>query len=313
MSSQRPMSFEDWGLLVALSILWGMTFFFAKIALVDLPPVTLVQGRVWIGAAALLAYLLAAGVPIPRSRTVWIAFLGMGLLNNVIPFSLIFLGQSLMPKSLAASLAAILNATTPVFTMVIAHFLTRDEKLTGARLGGVALGVAGVAVMLAPRLLGVAAAGPADHLLLGAFLCLSAALVYGLSAIFARRFKTMGVQPLQIAFGQLAASSLVMPPLAALVDQPWRLAAPGAPAWLALMGLGLLSTACAYVLFFRILATAGATNLMLVTLLIPVSAIFLGAAFLGERLALEHVAGVALIASGLAAIDGRLMPKFLNK
>lgn len=313
MTAARPMSLQDWGLLLILSVLWGMTFFFAKIALADIPPVTLVLGRVWIGALTLLAILAVAGVAVPRKPAVWLAFAGMGVLNNVVPFSLIFLGQSLMPKQVAASLAAILNATTPVFTLLAAHFLTADEKLTGRKMAGVLLGLAGVAVMLGPRALGVESGGADDHLVLGALCCLAAALTYGLSAIYARRFKHMGVAPLQIAFGQLAASSLMMPPIAALIDQPWRLALPGPAAWMALAGLGVLSTAVAYVLFFRILATAGATNLMLVTLLIPVSAILLGVGLLGEQLAFVHIIGMALIALGLAALDGRPLRWLLNR
>ena len=299
----RSMSTRDWGLLVALSILWGMTFFFAKIALPEIPPVTLVLGRVLLGALALLVFLRLAGVALPAARSAWIAFFGMGLLNNVAPFSLIFLGQSLMPKEIAASLASILNATTPLFAMVIAHFMTRDDRLTGARIAGVLLGMAGVAVMVAPRLAGGGLGG--DGLLAGMASCLLAAVVYGFSALYARRFARMGIAPMQIAFGQLAASSAMMLPLAACIDRPWTMAMPSQPALMAWAGLALLSTALAYVLFFRILATAGATNLMLVTFLVPVSAILLSVGFLGERLGPVHLAGMALIGLGLAVLDGR--------
>ena len=299
----RHMSPRDWGLLVALSVLWGMTFFFAKIALPEIAPVTLVLGRVLLGALALLAYLRLAGVALPAARPAWIAFFGMGLLNNVAPFSLIFLGQSLMPREIAASLASILNATTPLFAMVIAHVMTRDDRLTGARIAGVLLGMAGVAVMIAPRLAGSGPGG--DTLLAGVACCLLAAAVYGFSALYARRFAGMGIAPLQIAFGQLAASSAMMLPIAAFIDRPWTMAMPSQPALMAWAGLALLSTALAYVLFFNILATAGATNLMLVTFLVPVSAILLSTGLLGERLGPAHLAGMALIGLGLAVLDGR--------
>ena len=307
------LSAHDWGLLLILSVLWGGTFFFAKIALAALPPLTLVLGRVALGALALLAWLRLTGVKVPASAPVWRAFFGMGLLNNVLPFSLIFWGQATMPHEIAASLASILNATTPVFAVVTAHFLTRDEKLTPPKLLGVMLGFAGVAVMIAPRLLAADQADTSAPALSGMVACLAGALVYGFAGLYGRRFKAMGVAPVQTAFGQLAASSVMMAPLALVVDQPWSLPMPDAGAWEALVALAFVSTALAYVLYFRILAHAGATNLMLVTFLIPVSAILLGWLFLGEHLQAVHVAGMLLIGTGLAAIDGRLARRVFNK
>ena len=312
-ATAKFMSLRDWSLLATLSVLWGLTFFFAKIALVEIPPVTLVMSRVWIAAVALLAILKIAGLAVPVSRPAWVAFFGMGLLNNVVPFSLIFLGQSMMPRQIAASMASILNATTPLFAMVACHFMTRDEKLTRARLAGVLLGLAGVAVMLAPRLLGTETAPGGERMVQGVLSCLAAAVVYAFSALYARRFKSMGIAPLQIAFGQLAASSAMTLPLAALVDRPWTLAMPGPGPLAAVAGLALLSTAVAYVIFFNILATAGATNLMLVTFLVPVSAILLGVTFLGESLGPVHVAGMASIGLGLAVIDGRPARALFNR
>ena len=307
------LSAHDWGLLLILSVLWGGTFFFAKIALVAFPPLTLVLGRVALGALALLAWLRLTGVKVPRSVPVWRAFFGMGLLNNVLPFTLIFWGQAALPHEIAASLASILNATTPVFAVVTAHFLTRDEKLTPPKLTGVMLGFAGVAVMIGPRLLASDQGGATAHAITGMLACLAGALVYGFAGLYGRRFKAMGVAPVQTAFGQLAASSVMMAPLALVVDQPWTLPTPDAGAWAALVALAFVSTALAYVLYFRILAHAGATNLMLVTFLIPVSAILLGWLFLGEHLQAVHVAGMLLIGAGLAAIDGRLARRVLNR
>ena len=309
-STGMTMSGQDWALLVILSVLWGGTFAFVKIALVGFAPLTLVFGRVLLAALALLGVLLASGVGVPRGAPVWIALAGMGLLNNVLPFSLIFWGQNALPPGIAASLASMLNATTPVFGVVAAHFLTRDEKLTVAKAIGVAAGLAGVAIMLAPWSRAQAADGwgtESPRAMLGVGACLLAALIYGFAGIYGRRFKAMGVAPMQTAFGQLAASSVVMCALALIVDRPWRAAVPGLAPIAALVALALLSTALAYVIYFRILGRAGATNLLLVTFLIPITSVALGTAFLGEGIGLAHVAGMAVIGLALAVIDGRLL------
>lgn len=280
-----------WAMLLALSALWGGTFFFQGVAVRELSPVVIVAARVGLAALALWAAVLALGLRPPRERGVWLAFLAMGLLNNAIPFTLIVWGQ----QHLASGLAAILNATTPLFGVLVAHALTAEERLTRARLAGVALGFAGVVVMLgAPQ-----GAGTALWAMLA---CLAAALSYAFAGVFGVRFRAMGVAPLVTAAGQVTASSLVMLPLA-LSALP--AAMPGAPTLAALLGLALLSTALAYWLYFRILAAAGATNLLLVTFLIPVTAIWLGVAFLGEALTARQILGMALIGLGLAAMDGR--------
>jgi drug/metabolite transporter (DMT)-like permease len=237
----------------------------------------------------------------PKERRVWAAFFGMGLLNNLIPFCLIVWGQT----RIASGLASILNATTPLFAVIVAHLLTPDEKMTGNRLVGVLVGFLGVAVMTGP-----AALSGLGSDIWGQLAVLGAALSYSFAGIFGRRFRAMGVQSLTTAAGQVTASTLMLVPMALLVDRPWALAMPGPATWAAMAGIALLSTALAYVLFFRILSTAGATNLMLVTFLIPVSAILLGSLALGERLEAKHVLGMALIAAGLAAIDGRLLSAF---
>lgn len=293
----RPvMGAMEWALLLLLSLLWGGSFFFSKVALAELPPLLVVLGRVGLAAVALGLYLRVRRRALPRSWPVWAAFFGMGLLNNLIPFSLIFWAQT----TIASGLAAILNATTPVFAILVAHALTSDEKLTAGKLAGVALGLAGVAVLV-----GLDALSGLDRAVAAMLACLGAALSYGFATVFGRRFRRLGIDPPVVAFGQVAATTLLMLPVALLAEAPWRLPLPGAVTWTALAGLALLSTALAYVIYFRILATAGATNLSLVTLLIPASAILLGSLFLGERLAANHLAGLALIAAGLVAIDGR--------
>ena len=290
----RTMSGSDWLLLILLSIVWGGSFFFAKVAVAELPPLTIVLARVVSAAAALQLLVIATGQRMPGDLSLWRDFLVMGLLNNAIPFSLIFWGQ----KEIASGLASILNATTPLFTVLVAHMLTAEEKATPAKLCGVALGILGVALMIGLDLAG----GLGDHLW-SELAILAAALTYAFAGVFGRRFRDR--PPLVVAAGQLTGSSLLILPLSLLVDRPWALPMPSGGTWAALVGLALLSTALAYVIFFRILARAGATNLLLVTFLIPVSALMLGIAFLGESLSPHHLAGMALIGCGLAAIDGR--------
>jgi drug/metabolite transporter (DMT)-like permease len=287
---------SEWGLLGLLSLLWGGSFFFSKVALSELPPLTVVLARVGIAAGALWLYLRLRGIPVPTAAATWRAFLGMGLLNSLIPFTLIFWGQTFIDSGLAS----ILNATTPVFSILVANFLARDERLSLNRLAGVALGITGVAVLLG---------GPSwgsGGTLWGIMACLGAALSYGFANTYGRRFKQMGIVPAVGAFGQIAATTAMALPLVLLIDQPWRLAQPGFAVWGSLVGLALLSTAFAYIIFFRLIATAGATNTSLVTLLIPVSAILLGTAFLGERLSIAQAGGMALIGLGLLALDGRI-------
>jgi drug/metabolite transporter (DMT)-like permease len=293
------MSGSDWLLLILLSIVWGGSFFFAKIAVVELPPLTIVLARVAIAAAALHLLVLATGQRMPGDPSLWRDFLLMGLLNNAIPFSLIFWGQ----KEIASGLASILNATTPLFTVLVAHAFTRDEKATPAKLIGVGLGLVGVALMIGLDLM----SGLGGHLT-AELAVLAAALSYALAGVFGRRFR--GRPPLVVAAGQLTGSAALILPLALLVDRPWLGALPSFGVGAALLGLALLSTALAYVIFFRILARAGATNLLLVTFLIPVSALLLGVSFLSESVSAHQLLGMLLVGLGLAAIDGRLIRRF---
>jgi len=290
------MSATDWLLLVALSMLWGASFFFGKIALLELPPLTVALGRVAIAAAILVVLARITGTVLPADMAAWRPYLLMGLLNNVIPFGLIFWGQTHIPSGLAA----ILNATTPLFTVLVAHIATADEKLTAARVSGVIFGFCGVVVMIGPDMLRQIGADIAAQ-----FACLLAAISYAIAGVYGRRFR--GEPPLRVAAGQLVASSIILAPLALVLDQPWTLPWPSASAWAALVALASLSTALGYLIYFRLLARAGATNVLLVTFLIPVSAILLGTLILGEQLAVRHIVGMIAIGIGLAAIDGRLL------
>jgi drug/metabolite transporter (DMT)-like permease len=287
-----------WGMLVLLSMVWGGTFFFQEIAVRELPVFSIVAVRVMIAAAILMALVAFSGERLPRDWKIWRALFFLALINNVIPFCLIVWGQ----KEIASGLASILNATTPIFTVLVAHFATTDEKITGAKTIGVLAGFVGVAIVLGIDLLeGIGTAVIAQLAVLGA------ALAYGFGAIFGRKFRAMGLSANVTATGQLMASCVPLIPMALAVDAPWSLPAPGIDTIAALIGLGSVSTALAYYLYFRILDKAGATNLVLVTFLIPISALGLGIFILGEVLLIQHIVGLLCIGIGLAAIDGRLV------
>jgi drug/metabolite transporter (DMT)-like permease len=297
MAIRQTMTRGDWALLATLSALWGGSFFFNSVAGRALPPFTLVSLRVGLGALILLSLLRLTKQALPGHWRVWRVLFGMGLINNVIPFSLIVWGQQQVPSGLAA----VLNATTPFWTALVVHFLTRDEKLTATKLAGIAIGVLGVAVLIGPSVfLDLGSHG------LGEFAILLATLSYGFSGALGRHLPRLGVAPMTAATGQMIAATTMMLPLALVFDRPWTLPVPGWPVWGAILGLAALSTALGYWIFFRLLARAGATNTSLVTLLVPVSAILLGTLVLGETLALKHFAGMALIGLGLLAFDGRV-------
>lgn len=286
------MSLKDWIRLAILSTLWGGSFFFVELALVGLPVLTIVWCRVALATVLLAGVLALRGVAFPVPG-VWPALLVMGLLNNAVPFTLFVLAQG----QITGAFAAILNATTPLFTVIVAHIATRDERITTAKAVGLAFGFGGVVVMMGGR---VGGAG------LAALMCLGAAVCYSLAGVFGRRFRRMGVAPLTTAFGQVAASTMLMLPVWLWMDAPWHLGWPGLGPAAAVLGLASLSTALAYLLYFQLLGSAGATNLALVTFLVPVSATVLGVMFLGEMLQASQIAGFALIALGLVAIDGRV-------
>ena len=250
--------------------------------------------RVGIAALVLLALISFLGHSLPRSLSEWTPFLVMGLLNNVLPFSFLNTGQTMI----SIGLALIINGMTPLFTaLVMASF--REERLTVHRVTGVLLGVAGIMLISLPDM----AAG--DARLPGIGLCLAGALSYGFAALWGRR-RLMDFLPLKTATCQLLSSTVIMMAVAFPVERPWTLPMPGMETWLALIGLALFGTAMAYVVFFEILARAGASNVMLVTLLIPVTALLLDSLFLAEPLIRHELAGAAVIGLGLLFIDGRL-------
>src|SRR4051794_29801029 len=286
---------RDWSLLAVLSVLWGGSFFLNGAALRELPPLTLVFLRVALGAAILLPLLRIQGIGLPKGMPGWKPFVAIGLLNNVIPFSLIVLGQTFIPSGLAS----ILNATTPLFTVMVMA-AAGEEALQMRRVAGVALGLAGVIIL---RGWGIETR-PGQGL--GILLCLGGAFSYGFAALAARRL-LKDAPPLGTATFQLMASTVMMAVVAGAMEQPWHLPMPGVTIWLAVLGIAGLSTALAYIVFFQILRRSGATNVMLVTLLIPVTAILLGWFVRGEPIWMREIAGAIVIGSALLVIDGRVL------
>ncbi len=302
---------RDWSLLAALSVLWGGSFFFNGVVLKELPPLTVVLLRVALAAMILLPVLRAYQIRFPVGLSGWKPFFAIALLNNVLPFSLIVIGQTYIPSGLAS----ILNATTPLFTVLVMA-AAGDEKLHARRVVGIVTGLIGVIILHGQDVHGQGVHGQDPGFQsgegVGILLCLAAAFSYGLSALYARR-KLSNSPPLATATFQLLASALMMTIVAAVFERPWQLPMPGVTTWLAMIGLSALSTALAYIVFFQVLRRSGSTNVMLVTLLIPVTAILLGYLVLGESISLREIIGALVIGSALLLMDGRvfkLIPGF---
>jgi drug/metabolite transporter (DMT)-like permease len=294
---QRTMQGLDWAMLLGLALVFGGAFFLGDLGLRSFGPLTVAAARVVIAAVVLSAVAFLRGRRFPGDGKTWLALLVMGVLNNALPFSLIFWGQT----RIDSGLAAILNATTPIFTVLLAH-LVGDERLSLRRFAGVLFGFAGVAVLIGPGAL-----SHLDPTNVAELAVLLAAVCYALAGLWGRQFRRL---PTEVAAGgMLIASSAIMLPLAAWAEHPWT-ASPTATSLVAIAALGLLSTAVAYLLYFRLLARVGATNLLLVTFILPVVALALGALFLGERVPAIDLMGLALILAGLAAIDGRIFNRF---
>ncbi|MEP7129927.1 MAG: EamA family transporter [Sphingomicrobium sp.] len=298
---RSQMNRSDWLILGVLALIWGGAFFFIGVAVRHVQPLTYVWLRLTIAAAAMWLFLRFRRQELALPRQVWASIVVLALLNNALPFALFGWGQT----HIASGLASILNATTPIWGVVVAHFLTRDERMSPRKIAGVLLGFGGVATMISPSLLSSVGTSALAQLA-----CVTASLSYALAAVWARRFRRIGVSPLSVTTGQLTAGAAIMLPVSLIVDHPWQHAMPPLSAWGAIVALALLCTAFGYVMYFRLIDSAGATNALLVTLLVPPTAILLGGLFLGETLAPQDFFGLALIALGLAAIDGRLLSLF---
>ncbi len=290
------MGVREWIILVAMAAAFGSSFVFVEMGLDGFAPFTVVMLRLALAAAALHVIARALGHAPPRDPRLWRAYAVMGFLNNALPFSLFALGQ----QHITAGQAAILAATTPLVTAVLAHVTTHDERLTRHRVAGVLVGLAGVAVLVGPT----AFAG-LDASLWAYGAVTLAASCYAVASLYGRRFKAQA--PITTAAGQVTMGALWIAPFALALDRPWTSLPMDATPWLAVLGLALIGTTVAYLLYFRLLATAGANNTVLVTLLVPVAAAALGALLLGESLTLREAAGMGLIATGLLTADGRAL------
>ena len=290
------MSLVEWSLMILLGALWGSSFLFNKIALRELPHFSLVCLRLILATAFLFLLTRAFGHSMRQSWRTWRGLVMMGVLNNFLTFNFTTYGQTYI----SAGLAAILAASAPLFVVVLAHVFTHDEKMTRRKVAGVAAGIAGVAIIMGPDAL----RGIGDHVA-AQFAILVSAAAMASAGIFGRRLKE--VPPVVSATGQAACSMLLMIPVALFFDRPWELAMPGATTWACVAGLAIIGSGISYVLYFRLLASVGATNVILVNLLTPVSAILLGVAFAGEHVEPRYLAGMLMIAAGLAAIDGRVL------
>ena len=291
------MGATEWLLLLLLATLWGTSFSILKVAVREIPPFTIVFFRVLLAASFLLGLMRLLGQSLPRGRAAWRAIIISALIGNAVAFSFIVWGQQFIPSSLAG----ILMATGPLFTVVIAHFATHDERMTPGRVVALLLGFGAVILMIGPDVLSGIGAG-----VLGEFAFFGAAICYASAAVYGRRFQTMGLKPLPLAASQMMIATVALLPVVLLVDQPWDLARPSSTAVIAVVAHGILCTGLPYVIYFRILAVSGATNVMLVTFLVPVVAAITGALALNEMLAPRHFAGMALLAVALFLIDGRL-------
>lgn len=301
METPKTMDGQDWGLLILLSILWGGAFFFSGVAVKELPPLTVVLIRVFLAALALLPLFWYFGHSMPKTLSAWIPFFGMGLLNNVLPFGFLFYGQT----QITVGLSSIINAMTPLFTVVVMAMF-QEERLTTYRVIGVLLGVVGVAVLRGFD-------GPIDGTqTLGIGLCLAGALSYGFAGLWGRRYLS-GVAPIKSATCQLLCSTVIIAVVVAFIDQPWTLSMPSQKTVFSMVMLAVFGTALAYIVFFKILVHAGASNVILVTLLIPITALALGNVFLGEAIQLKEILGATIIGAGLLFIDGRLVNRVIGR
>jgi len=290
------MKARDWGLLLLLSLMWGGTFFFYKV-LDDagLPALTLVLGRVGIASLALLPVVWLRKLQLPRHLGDWTPYVFIALTNNVIPY-LVFASCE---TQISSGLASVVNATTPIFTAIVAHVRTKDERFSLNSIAGISLGFIGIIVLVGPDVV---------HRLnlasVAQIACFIAPVCYGFAAVNGRRFR--GSSPIVVSTCQLIVSTIVLLPFELIIDKPWTLPMPTAATWAAMLGMAIVATSAAYIVYFALILYAGAVNASLVTLLVPPVALILGGLFLHEHLGWGMFAGMALILVGLIALDGRL-------
>lgn len=291
----HTMNIREWGLLIVISIVWGLSFFFIEIALLELQPFTLVFYRIGIAAMILIVLVYSSGQRIPFDLQSWKKFFILGLFNNFLPFTLISWGQ----LHITSSLASILNATTPLITVFLAHYLTRDERMTGNRLAGVIVGIAGVSLLVGPEAL----RGMSSHTL-GQLAIIGAACSYAYGGIYIRELKHVPV--LTAISGTLISATLMTFCCVLLFEYPLVMSMQ-IKTLSSLLGMSVLGTAIAYILYFKLIRTAGATNTLLVTFLVPITALLLGVLILKESISSLAIIGMLVVFSGLVLVDGRVL------
>ena len=297
MANTLKMGSTEWGLLLLLSVLWGSSFFFIEVALQSVTVFTLVLARVAIAGLLLMLYLYASGQQLPRTRQSWRQFIILGALRAALPISFIVWAET----QITSGLAGILNSTSPLFTAIIAHVLTQDDKLSPQRFLGIMVGMFGVVILI-----GIDVLNGLGSQVLAQLAMLGATCSYGFAAVYGRQFRHM---PATVsATGMLLGTSLLILPLA-LLEQPWTLT-PTLISLGAIIGLSVLSTALAFIIWFQLIFRAGASNTSMVTFLIPITALFLGVVVLGETLSLGAIVGLVIILFGLAIAQNRIAIPF---
>ena len=299
----NSLTLGQWSLLLLLSILWGSSFIFIEYALLSWPVELIVLIRVSLAALFLWLYILFKGLVIPRSLSIWLPMGLLAIFNNVLPFSLIVWGQ----QQISAGLASILNATTPIFTLIIASVYLKDEPLTGQKLLAVGVGLLGVCYMV-----GLFELRQLSLQFWAQLAVLAAAACYAIAAVLARNLFHQQLEPVVFAAGQLSAATVLLLPTILWLEWPTLPLLFSAPTWWAIGGLALFSTAIAYILYFSLLAKIGASHLLLVTMLIPVTSIVLSSYLFAQQLSLQSYFGMGLIALALVLIDGRLFKALVS-
>lgn len=277
-------------LLLVLSTVWGASYSFIKVGVETIPPVTLIAARTLIAGAILLAVIRWRGLRLPRDRRTWGRFLVQACLNSVVPFTLIAWAQ----QTTDAGLATILNATTPIFAFLLTVLVVRHEAVTGRKLFGVAAGLVGICLII-----GVEALGGLGRELLAQLAIVAASVCYAGAAIFGKGFKDL--DPMMPAAGSLICGAFVLVPASLLVDQPWRLE-PSSASVLALIALAAVSTALAFVIYFRLVQTLGSVGTTAQSYLRVPIGVAIGMVFLGETLSPTAWIGLGCVVAGVIAM-----------
>ncbi len=283
--------------LLVLAALWGPSFLFIRVVVHEVPPVTMVAGRMLAATAMLYLLMRLRGGRLPRDRKTWLHLLFFALIGAVFPFVLVGWGEQFVDSAVAS----ILNGTVPIFTLVLAHFWTDDDRMTPKSVVGVLLGMGGVVVLIAPSM-----GDEVTSSVLGLFACVLSAAFYGCSGVYARKH-LRGLTPLAAPTMQFGITAVILVPVSLVMDTPWDLPAISLEAWGAWAGLTVLGTVAAFAVYFRMLEIATASYISMVTYLVPVLGVLLGVLVLGESLRWNAYAGCALILFGVLAVNG--LPK----